>query len=133
MSDTFEKINVPISKNKVKICQNILITSEEYTNLKAINIIKKGFTALKFEATKPFNIEILFSDLLNNDIEFHFQLRFLSEEFTNKLAQFLKNETVFINIDIIGNLAKTGNWYTSLNVDFKSIENLIQKNNSTIF
>ena len=31
-------------------------------------------------------------------------------EMLYKLNDILKNETVFFNIDIIGNLAKTGNW-----------------------
>lgn len=129
-SDDFEKINVPYSKNGLKICHKIVVSSEIETNLKAINVLNKDANALKFEAKTPFIIEDLFKNLLNKNIEFHFQLRFLSEEFTNKLAEFLKNETVFFNIDIIGNLAKTGNWYTSLNTDFKSIENLLQKNHA---
>jgi len=126
-SDDFEKINVPISGNGLKICHKIVISSEVETNVKALNTINKGANALKFEAKKPFNFDTLFNNLLNKNIEFHFQLRFISEDFTNKLSEFLKNESVFFNIDIIGNLAKTGNWYTSLNADFKSIENLIQK------
>jgi methylmalonyl-CoA mutase len=130
-SDTFEKINVPVSEKKVQTCAKILITSENDANLNATNAIKNGYTALKFEAKTPFNFNVLFNNLLNKKIDFHFQLRFLSEEFTNKLSYFLRNETVFLNIDIIGNLAKTGNWYTNLPTDFKSIENLIQKNSST--
>ena len=126
-SDDFEKINVPFSKNGLKICHKIVVSTESETNLKALNAINKGANALKFEVKTPFIIEALFKNLLNKNIEFHLQLRFLSEEFTNKLADFLKNEIVFFNIDIIGNLVKTGNWYTSLNSDFKSIETLLQK------
>jgi len=128
--DDFEKINIPVSENEFKICQKILITAEEETNKKAFKAIEKGFNSIKFEAKKPFNIEQLFKNLLNRNIEFHFYFRFLSEEFTTKLLTILKNEVVYFNIDIIGNLAKTGNWYTSLNSDFKSIENLIQQNPS---
>jgi len=130
-SDNFEKLIIPISKKGSKICKKIIISSETETNAIVLNAINKGVNALKFEAKRPFNFEALFKNLLNKNIEFHFQLRFLSEDFINKLAEFLKNETVFLNIDIIGNLVKTGNWYTSLNTDFKSIENLIQKNHAT--
>lgn len=129
-SDFFEKINIPVTHHNFNICYQLLITNEEETNLKAIDLIQKGIYAIKFEAKKPFNIAALFNHLLNKKIVFHFQFRFLSEDFTNQLRVFLKNETVFYNIDIVGNLAKTGNWYTSLNTDFKSIENLIQKNPS---
>jgi len=132
-SDDFVKLNIPTSKESFKICNKIIITSENETNLNAISAINKGVNSLKFEASKPFNPDVLFKNLLNKNIVFHFQLRFISEEFINKIAKFLKNETVFFNIDIIGNLAKTGNWYTSLNNDFKSIENIIQLNlNSNI-
>jgi methylmalonyl-CoA mutase len=65
---------------------------------------------------------------LNKNIVFHFNLRFFSAIFIQQLIHFLKSETVFINIDIIGKLAKTGNWYHSLNEDFNSIEKLIQQN-----
>lgn len=126
-SDNFEKLIIPISKKGAKICKKIVVSSETETNVIALNAINKGANALKFEVKTPFNFEALFKKLLNKNIEFHFQLRFLSEDFTNKLAEYLKNESIFLNIDIIGNLAKTGNWYTSLNADFKSIENLIQK------
>lgn len=129
-SDFFEKINIPVTHNNFNICYQLPITNEEETNLKALEVIEKGISAIKFEAKKPFNIAVLFNSLLNKKIVFHFQFRFLSEDFTNQLSAFLKNETVFFNIDIVGNLAKTGNWYTSLNTDFKSIENLIQKNPS---
>ena len=130
-SDHFEKLNIPVTKENFKICCKLLITSEVEINLKAIDAIYKGATSIKFEAKKPFNMDALFNNLLNKKITFHFNLRFLSEEFINKLNDILKNETVFFNIDIIGNLAKTGNWYTSLNADFKSVENLIQRNTST--
>jgi len=127
-ADDFEKLNVPISGRNFKHCLKIDISSEKASNLKALQAINNGIKALKFEVKTPFIFETLFKNLLNKNIEFHFQLRFLSEEFTNKLCEFLKKESVFFNIDIIGNLAKTGNWYTSFNTDFKSIENLINKN-----
>ncbi|MDP3314429.1 methylmalonyl-CoA mutase subunit beta [Lutibacter sp.] len=129
-SDNFEKLNIPVSESDFKICQKITISSEEASNQKAIDFIERGASSLKFEAKKPFDIAILFKNLLNKNIEFHFQLRFLSEDFTQKISELLKHEIVFFNIDVIGNLAKTGNWYTSLNADFKSIENLLHKNSS---
>ncbi len=128
--DDFEKLHIPISKNDFKICQKITISSEENANKNAIDVINRGANALKFEATKPFNFNKLFSNLLNKNIEFHFQLDFLSEKFIQELAQFLKKETVFYNIDSIGNLARNGNWHNSLKEDFTSIENLIANNPS---
>ncbi len=128
--DDFKKLNIPVSEAAYKICQKISVTSEEEANKIAVDVIQRGANALKFIAKKPFNSNLLFAHLLNKKIEFHFQLEFLSEVFITELTELLKNETVFYNIDIIGNLARSGNWYTSLNNDFKVVEDLLQKNTS---
>lgn len=130
--DDFEKLDIPLSKEDFKICQKINITTEIEANKNAIDVINRGANSLKFVAIKPFNSKELFSNLLNKNIEFHFQLEFLSEEFINELTKILKNESVFYNIDIIGNLTKNGNWYTSLTEDFKTLNNIV-KNNSSKF
>jgi methylmalonyl-CoA mutase len=126
--DHFEKLDIPISKGDYKICQKLVIFSENEANTKAIDAINRGANALKFVAEKPFNANELFSNLLGKNIEFHFQLNFLSKDFVNELTETLKEETAFFNIDIIGNLAKSGNWYKSLKEDFKIIEDIINNN-----
>jgi len=130
--DNFEKLDIPTSNEDFKICQSILISSENEANNSAIDVIKRGANAIKFIVSNKLNPTILFKNLLNKNIEFHFQFEFFEEEFVQELVEILKNETVFYNIDIIGNLAKSGNWYASLNEDFKSLENLILKNKFSI-
>ena len=128
--DNFEKLTIPTSKEDFKICQKIIITSEAEANKIALDAIKRGANALKFIAKKSFNSNELLANFLNKNIEFHFQLEFLNEDFINELFIILKSETVFYNIDIIGNLAKSGNWFTSLNEDFKTLETLVKNNTS---
>lgn len=128
--DNFEKVNVPTTKRNLKVCQKIEVTTEQIANTKALNAIKKGSNALKFISKVEFNFETLFNNLLHKNIELHFQLHFISQAFISKLTDYLKNETIYLNIDIIGNFAKTGNWYTNINTDFKVVEHLIQKNAS---
>ena len=130
-SDEFEKLIIPLSKEDFKICQKIVISSEDEANLKAVNATNKGANAVKFVAKKPFNAALLFKNLLSKNIEFHFEFEFLSEDFINELNELLKNETFFYNIDIIGKLARTGNWHKSLNDDFKILEAIIKKNPSS--
>jgi len=100
-SDNFEKLIIPIQKEGFKICQKITITNEKETNLKAIEAIKRGVTALKFVTISPFDSDILFANILGKNIEIHFEFNFLSEELINKLVETLKNERVFYNLDII--------------------------------
>ncbi len=130
--DNFEKLNIPVSDGDFRICQKIVITTENEANAKALDVVIRGANGLKFVAKKPFNVKVLFNNLLNRHIEFHFQLEFLSEEFVNELTELLQNETVFYNLDIVGKLAKSGNWYRSLKQDFNTLENII-KNNSSKF
>jgi methylmalonyl-CoA mutase len=126
--DDFERLEIPTSTKNFKVCQTILVSSENEANNIAVDVIKRGTNAIKFIVPNKFNPTILFSNLLNKNIEFHFQFEFFKDEFIQELAKFLKTETVFYNIDIIGNLAKSGNWYTSLNDDFNKLENLIKNN-----
>ncbi len=127
-SDDFEKVIVPQSKEDFKICKTIIVDSEMTANSYAITAIDKGFTAILFQVSKPINIALLFKDLLNKNIAFHFDFNFLSENFIQELATFLSSETCYLNIDPIGNLVKTGNWFSSFNNDFTLLEKLIKKN-----
>jgi methylmalonyl-CoA mutase len=132
-SNDFEKVIVPTSNNSFKICQHIFITSEEDANKIALESIKQGAKSLKFIVKKSFNIDTVFTQLLNKEIDFQFEFIFFSPVFISELATKLKNETVYFNIDIIGNLAKSGNWFKSLNDDFKNLETIIKPNNSTFY
>lgn len=128
--DNFEKLTIPPFKGGFKICKKILITNESDANLKALDAINLGADSLKFIAENPFKIKAVFENLLKKNIEFHFQLNFLEESFITKLMTVLKDESVYYNIDIIGNLSKNGNWFHSFKEDFKIIESLLKINQS---
>ncbi|NLP58641.1 methylmalonyl-CoA mutase subunit beta [Lutibacter sp. B1] len=130
-SDDFEKLEIPTSDTDFKICEKITVTNEVEANKQALDVIKRGANSLKFISKQPFNITNLFKNLLHKNIDFQFQLEFLSEEFCIELSEFLKNETVFLNIDIVGDLAQSGNWYKSLNEDFKKLEHILAKTSTT--
>jgi len=131
--DSFEKLDIPTTESDFKICETILITTEVETNKIALNVTSRGATSLKFVCKEVFNIEQLFEGLSGKKIEFQFDLKFLSFDFVQKLSNYLANETVFYNIDIIGNFAKTGNWYSSLKEDFKEVEKILKINSKTVF
>lgn len=131
-SDNFTKLDVPATDEDFKICEKISITSEEEANTKAINASQRGVESLKFIAEKPFNFKTLLNQLTNKEIEFHFSFKFLDKHFIEELSTFLKQETVFFNVDIIGKLAKTGNWFTHLEEDFNTVTELIKNQHHTV-
>lgn len=115
-------------KNTTEFGKEIIIEKEQTANKEAIHFItKKKDSTLFFKAKKTFDFQELFKELLNKNIVFHFQFSFLSTDFIAELSQFLKDEKVFFNIDVIGHLARTGNGYTSLKNDFSFIEKLFSQ------
>ncbi len=62
----------------------------------------------------------------------YFNLTFLSEEFFSKLKQYLSENkaTVFYNIDLIGNLTRSGNWFHNLKEDHRILEKIVSENPS---
>ncbi|PHR69616.1 MAG: methylmalonyl-CoA mutase [Lutibacter sp.] len=123
-SDDFEKINVPKNSEEFNICQRIFISDEKTANFLAIDALKRGANSILFIADELFDITIV---LQNIDVEIHFQLNFLSESFSLDLLNHAKNNPFFLNIDIIGNLVKTGNWHHTLNKDFDILSNISKK------
>lgn len=135
-SDDFKQLEIPETPFKFQICQTIFINNEKSANYLAVGALNKGANSIKFIANKSFEYDILFKDLFstNKDLKVYFQLQFLDEEFLLKLIDFVKNENIFLNIDVIGNLVKKGNWFYNHKKDYQILKNVLKstKNNVTI-
>tara|TARA_B110000014_G_C20116298_1_gene589683 strand:- start:733 stop:2082 length:1350 start_codon:yes stop_codon:yes gene_type:complete len=117
-----EHQEIPI--NNWKVAQLIEVITEEESNIKAHDIISKGVEAIIFKISSEIDISTLLKGIDVGTIEFQFQFTLLSKSISETLIN-LNLPNCFLNIDIIGNLAKTGNWHTSLKDDFKFIKNLV--------
>ena len=124
--DDFKKIQVPKTLGDFKICQVILINDEESHQI-VKNDINKGVDAFKFIANSTFDYELLLSQVKAKNIEIHFHFNFFSAEFLSSLIEYLKDEDVYYNIDIIGKLVKSGNWYQNQKNDFNLLKDLLNK------
>lgn len=109
------------------ICQTIFVASVEKSNKKAIKAIEQGAESIKFIIP---NQDISISDLLKNldSIPVFFELQFLSETFVKSIVTIASNTE--IQTDIIGNLAKTGNWYNTLNDDLSKFKSIVKQTKS---
>ena len=85
------------------------------------------------KAKKEFDIESVFKDFPFEKAPIYFEFEFLSEEFFKRLISFFSAQkaAVYYNIDLIGNLAKTGNWFHSEKVDHQILEEVLVKNANT--
>ncbi|WP_370478563.1 methylmalonyl-CoA mutase subunit beta [Tamlana flava] len=114
-----------------KICQSIFVAHVEKSNLHAIDVIERGAESIEFIIpSENASIDDLLKNIDLNSVSLHFKLLFLSERFIQNLSKFQSKAEIYVHIDIIGNLAKTGNWYKNLNDDFQKFENIVKTANS---
>jgi methylmalonyl-CoA mutase len=130
--DTFETLEIPKPKHDSKICQQIFIESEKIANKITKNAIDKGANSIKFIAKKPFDFEQLFKNLIEEKVSFIIEIQFLEYPFLSKLISFAKPKNIDLFIDILGNLARTGNWFYSEEEDFKIIKKALQQSENII-
>ncbi|MDP2088308.1 MAG: methylmalonyl-CoA mutase subunit beta [Flavobacteriaceae bacterium] len=127
-ADEFERIEVLDLKEDYKICQTIYISDEKKANAIALDSLKRGAQSIKFIIPNKINSSILLKSIFENfpNAEIHFDFKFLDEEFLSLLIKQLKGKKIFYNLDLIGNLAETGNWFHNLKKDHEIIESLIK-------
>jgi methylmalonyl-CoA mutase len=132
-ADEFEKLpNVSDTKaTEWDICQTIFVANIEKSNLKAVNAIERGAESIKFILPSE---EIIIKDLLVNmnlaKVTVFFECQFLSVEFVRQFLFIPSKENIHIQTDIIGNLAKTGNWFTNLKADHSEFEDIVKQTNT---
>ena len=135
-SDNFKHLTIPITPDSFNICQTIFINNEKKANYLAKNAMKHGANSIRFIAKDSFDIDNLLDGLVHkvsdSDLELYFQLQFLDEKFLSKLTQTINGENIFFNVDIIGNLVKTGNWFYNEKQDHKLLKTILNKANKNV-
>ncbi len=123
LANTAHPISHPTEWQNTQLIEVIDATQGNQTAIKAIS---KGAESIHFLIK---NEEVVPDTLLQNiEKEVYISMEFLSEDYItalNTIAQH-RSHHIFVCIDIIHQLAKTGNWYQSLNQDFKTLANCIQ-------
>src|SRR5690606_38012 len=109
-----------------KIIEKIYVASEEKSNKKALRVLKKGAEGLWFTIpSETVDLEVLFRNIDLSSVPIYLNTEFLSDEFLVKLKKILpENHQLRLQIDIVGNLARSGNWYHDLRKDHSLLENV---------
>ena len=112
------------------VAQSIFIDDEKIANHLMLDSIKRGAEAIVLTANNEFNIEQVFNEFLVKNTIIYFDLKFISESFISNLKHFFssKKTSIFYNIDIIGNLAKSGNWFSNLKEDHSTLAKILKQN-----
>lgn len=110
------------------ICQSIYVFDVAKSNKKAVTQIDTGAESLHFIIPNEETNSNLLLEGISKDITLYFSLEFISKKYIASLQKTLSDRKYYINLDIISNLAKTGNWFTSLSKDHKILEDILAEN-----
>jgi methylmalonyl-CoA mutase len=112
------------------VCENIYVVSDIKSNKKALEVLKKGAESLWFVvSSEKIDYNILFKDIELSASPIYISFEFLAEGAFNSLATYLagKDHKISLQIDLIGNLARSGNWYHDLKKDHEILNKIVGK------
>jgi methylmalonyl-CoA mutase len=120
--------NISLSDHGFHICQSIFVDDVAIANKLAVDALQRGANAIQFVAKAPFDISILLNNI-NKSTVLYFELQFLDTDFIQKIHQACSAFSHFFQIDILGNLARTGNWFQNKAKDIEAISSLTSISN----
>jgi len=132
-SDEFEKFPKPSNTKATQwnICQSIFVENVEKSNLKAIDAIERGAESIKFIIpNESVSIEALLKNINLTSTLLYFELQFLNDDYVKQLSVIPAKAGIHIQTDIIGRLARHGNWFNNLKDDHKRFESIIKNINT---
>lgn len=114
-------------KSGWSVGQRIEVSTPEEANANALDAIKKGAESLWFKLSSN---KVRFDTLLKN-IDFsktsiHLDFQFLSDENAKSIVDYKNSskESIHIDIDVVGHLARNGNWFSDQKSDFENLADL---------
>lgn len=122
-----------------KIGQSIFVSNAEESNQKAIDAIERGAESIKFIIPNAtVSIEDVLKNINLNTTALYFDLQFLDKNYINSILKISACRTELIEVkakvniltDSIGNLTRTGNWFSNLKDDHKQLETIVKQTNS---
>lgn len=123
-TETFESLNNNTTIDSWNICQTIFVDNVAISNKLAINALSRGAESIKFIIpVKTISIKDLLGSV--NAKSLYFECLFLDTDFNKSLQSFSSKQTTYICTDIIGNLARTGNWYNNFKDDHFQFTNSV--------
>jgi methylmalonyl-CoA mutase len=128
--ETEVNLNAIVPAKPFAIVQKIFVHDVKKSNVRALETLQRGAESIRFTIENDtFSIEELMQNLPTENVNYYFNLPFLSVEFVNKINEFSKKNksNIFIQVDPIGQLVKEGNWFENLEKDFEKLNTIASK------
>lgn len=117
--------SIDLPENGFLICQSIFVDDIGISNKLAVDALERGANAIRFTATSTFDFQKLLKGIDLSQTALYFQLQFLDANFVKQLNEFCSNANVYYQIDPIGHLARSGNWFTNLKTDIDVTKEIV--------
>lgn len=121
--------SIPTKTTQWKIAQRICITNASEANTQLKDILARGAESLVLVITnETISIKEVLQNIAVEAIQIHIETTFLSSHYIATISAFAKanRANISLGIDIIGQLAATGNWFENLEKDHTQLENIMQ-------
>jgi methylmalonyl-CoA mutase len=119
---------IPNNTNTPKswsICETIYVKNPSQANKDAHYKLSKGTESLKFIIpNRDVSIQNVLKDIDTASIPTYLKLEFLDTQYATNITA----PEVHVNVDIISNLVKTGNWYVNSKNDHNHVEAILKQN-----
>ncbi|WP_405411095.1 methylmalonyl-CoA mutase subunit beta [Maribacter sp. Asnod1-A12] len=126
-SEDLEHIAVkPSLINTWNIGQVVYAGNAIMSNEKALKFIEKGAEAIRFLIPDTtIDIAKILNDIDLNVVKVYLNMQFLSKQFMdNTLVNVSRSNNIHFQIDPIGYLARSGNWYDTMSADIDMVVDL---------
>ncbi len=115
--------------------QQIYAGQAELANTKVLGALQRGVESLYFKIPST---EIVFADLVKNiDLKttrIYLECTFLSKKYFQSIIDFAEDSiaNIHFNLDPIGRLARTGNWFENWEADFEVQQAVLKQQNTHV-
>lgn len=122
-----EPLPIPVPA-KWNICEKIYVGDARIANRLARTALEKGSESLSLLIpTEKIDPEILLEEIPLESTPIYLEFEFLSTSYLRNLQHYLhgKDHQIRLLIDIVGKLARTGNWFLNLQEDHEILDSLV--------
>ncbi|WP_420572604.1 methylmalonyl-CoA mutase subunit beta [Kordia sp.] len=112
-----------------KVTQRIVVKDAQEANRNIKDILTRGAESIVLVITSTdISISEILADVDVQGVPIHIEMTFLSVSYCTDINAFAKttSASITIGIDLVGNLASTGNWFESLPKDHEALEEILK-------
>lgn len=122
-------LTIPTKTTEWKIAQRIVVTNASEANTKIKDILQRGAESVVLHITNDqISIADILADIEVTTVPIHMEMDFLSVAYCADVHAFAKDNTasITLSVDLIGNLASTGNWFGNLTSDHEALAQILK-------